>query len=74
MLAGDTHGGQARLPFMGELVRIKRRGIWRSAGMHRDARCGSTSIAGLGAEGGILRFRFACRPEITVIDVRGVPE
>lgn len=69
MLAGDTHGGQARLPLLGELVRIKRHGIWRSAGMHREGAMWLYVHRGLGAEGGIPRFRFACRPEIAVLDL-----
>lgn len=71
MLAGDTHGGQARLPWMGELVRIKRRGLWRSAGMHHEGSMWLYVNRGIGEEGGIPRFRFACRPEITVIDLNG---
>jgi uncharacterized protein len=67
MLAGDTHGGQARLPLLGEVVRISRRGIWRSSGMHREGSMWLYVNRGLGGEGGIPRFRFGCRPEITVL-------
>jgi len=67
MLAGDTHGGQARLPWLGELVRIKRRGYWKSSGMHRESSMWLYVNRGLGNEGGLPRFRWGCRPELSVI-------
>lgn len=71
MLAGDTHGGQSWLPLVGEVVRITRRGFWRSRGMHREGRLRLYVNRGIGNEGGIPRFRFLCRPEIAVIELRG---
>ncbi|HEY5958854.1 MAG TPA: metallophosphoesterase [Polyangiaceae bacterium] len=66
MLAGDTHGGQVKLPLFGELVRITRRNFWRSNGMHREGSMWLYVNRGIGGEGGIPLFRFACRPEIAL--------
>lgn len=71
MLAGDTHGGQARLPGLGELVRLRRRGFWRSSGMHREGSMWLYVNRGLGGEGGLPRFRFNCRPEVSLIVIEG---
>lgn len=71
MLAGDTHGGQARLPLLGEVVRIARRGFWRKSGMHREGSLWLYVTRGVGTEGGVPRFRFACRPEISVLRFEG---
>jgi len=71
MLAGDTHGGQARLPFLGEVVRITRHGYWQSRGMHRLKNMWLYVNRGIGNEGGVPRFRFDCRPEIAVIELTG---
>jgi uncharacterized protein len=69
MLSGDTHGGQVRLPLLGELVRVASHGVWFSAGMHRVGSMWLYVNRGLGAEGGIPRFRFNCRPEIAVLQL-----
>jgi uncharacterized protein len=67
MLAGDTHGGQVRLPLLGEVVRIERHGFWRSSGMHRERSMWLYVSRGLGNEAHAPRIRFACRPEIGVL-------
>lgn len=70
-LAGDTHGGQMRLPLLGELVRISRSGVWESAGLHKKNDMWLYVNRGIGMEGGgAPRVRFGCRPEIAVIDIR----
>lgn len=71
MLAGDTHGGQARLPLLGEVVRVVRRGTWRPSGLQHEGPLWLYVNRGLGNEGRIPRFRFACRPEIGVLEFVG---
>jgi predicted MPP superfamily phosphohydrolase len=70
-LAGDTHGGQVRLPLLGELVRINRMGRYWAAGAHALPGGGTLYVnRGLGMEGGSApRMRFRCRPEITLIEI-----
>ncbi len=69
-LAGDTHGGQIRLPLLGPLIRIHRMGIWYPAGLHRVESTWLYVNRGIGMEGGrVPRARFMCRPEIAVIDL-----
>ena len=70
VLAGDTHGGQARLPFLGELVRLSRFGNYREAGLHRLGPSVLYITRGIGMEGGAApRARFLCRPEVTLIEI-----
>jgi uncharacterized protein len=69
MLAGDTHGGQSWLPGLGEVVRLARHGVWRSRGEHQEGGMWLYVNRGIGNEGGIPRFRFGCRPEISVISL-----
>jgi predicted MPP superfamily phosphohydrolase len=72
-LAGHTHGGQVRIPGVGAIVRMSKRGY--DAGLYT---MGDTSLyvnRGLGAEGGPLpEFRLFCRPEVTLIDVEEAVE
>jgi predicted MPP superfamily phosphohydrolase len=68
VLAGHTHGGQVRLPGVGALVtncdlpREQVRGLsrWGSSWLHVSAGLGTSKYA---------PFRFACRPEASVLDV-----
>ena len=68
LLAGHTHGGQVRLPGVGALVtncdlpREQVRGLsrWGSSWLHVSAGLGTSKYA---------PFRFACRPEASVLDV-----
>ena len=70
VLAGDTHGGQVRLPFVGPLVRISRYGRYRDIGLHRVGKTWLYINRGIGMEGGRApRVRFRCRPEITLIEI-----
>lgn len=68
LLAGHTHGGQVRLPGVGALVNncdlplSQSRGLstWRGARLHVSP--------GLG-HGRFAPFRFACRPEATILEI-----
>ena len=69
-LAGDTHGGQVRLPLLGPLVRISRFGTHYDAGLHRTGGGLLYVNRGIGMEGGgAPRVRFLCRPEIAVLEL-----
>jgi len=72
-LAGDTHGGQIRLPFIGPITTFGKaprswsRG-YRSIGLTR-----LNVSAGIGCmhhSNGLPSIRFNCPPEITVIELR----
>ena len=68
LLAGHTHGGQVRLPGVGALVtncdlpRDQLRGLsrWGSSWLHVSAGLGTSKYA---------PFRFACRPEASLLTV-----
>jgi predicted MPP superfamily phosphohydrolase len=68
LLAGHTHGGQVRLPWVGALVtncdlpRDRVRGLsrWGSSWLHVSAGLGTSKYA---------PFRFACRPEASLLEV-----
>lgn len=68
VLAGHTHGGQVRLPGIGALVgncdlpldRVRGASRWDGAWLHVTPGMGQSRYA---------PFRFACRPEATVIDL-----
>jgi predicted MPP superfamily phosphohydrolase len=68
-LVGDSHGGQMRLPGLGELIRLARHGVWKAAGLHREGNRTLYVNRGIGMEGGLPRVRFRCRPEITLLDL-----
>jgi uncharacterized protein len=71
LVAGHTHGGQVRLPFVGPLITL--------SAVPRSHAAGTTHLAGgrtLVVSRGIgmerhnaPRLRFLCRPEIVIIDV-----
>jgi uncharacterized protein len=67
VLAGHSHGGQVRLPFLGALWLPPETGPfvqgWYTSGSSR-------LYVSRGVGTSIFRLRFLCRPEIAVIDVR----
>lgn len=70
-LAGHTHGGQVRLPWVGPVVTLSAAPRAWARGMHR---VGGTSLnvsAGIGAEraAGLPPIRLNCPPEVTLIEV-----
>ena len=72
VVAGHTHGGQVRLPLVGALVtnsQLPRRlasGMFRMGGslVHVSPGLGTSKYA---------PFRFLCRPEATLLELRGAP-
>jgi predicted MPP superfamily phosphohydrolase len=72
IVAGHTHGGQVRLPLVGALVtnsHIPRR---MARGLHRLGRSFLHVSGGVGTSK-YAPFRFLCRPEATVIELRPAP-
>lgn len=71
-LAGHTHGGQIRLPFLGAIVTNSRYGRRYASGLFQEGGTTMYVSRGLGFEGGSQpRARFLCRPEIVSIDLSG---
>jgi uncharacterized protein len=75
VLAGHTHGGQVRAPLVGALVNNTDLPLRHSRGLSRpDGGVWLHVSAGLG-HSRYAPFRFACRPEATILDlVPGPPE
>jgi uncharacterized protein len=72
LLAGDTHGGQIRLPGIGPLLRIRRwSGDFVHTGLHELPGGLRMYVSqGVGMEGGsVPRVRFLVPPEIAVLDL-----
>lgn len=65
-LAGHTHGGQVRLPFLGALIVPTRYGNKYSLGLIEKN--GKKMIVTKGIGNSILPIRFNCPPEIVVIE------
>jgi uncharacterized protein len=73
-LAGHTHGGQVRAPFYGALVTMSKFDKKYEMGRYQ---VGPTILyvnRGIGFESSAPRVRFACRPEVAVIDIVGTGE
>jgi uncharacterized protein len=74
LVAGHTHGGQIRLPFIGAIITKCRSPRSRVAGLTELPGGNKLLVTrGVGMERGYApRLRFFCRPELMVIDL--VPE
>jgi predicted MPP superfamily phosphohydrolase len=69
-LAGHTHGGQVRFPFLGAVITLSAYGRKYATGLHTLGPTTLYTSRGLGMEGLHLpRARFLCPPEIVVIDL-----
>lgn len=69
-LAGHTHGGQIRLPFLGPVVTYSMYGSRYAAGLFQEGDTTMYVSRGLGFEGSWLpRARFLCPPEIVSIEL-----
>ena len=69
ILSGHTHGGQVQVPFVGPPV-LPVRNRRRYEGIHQVG--GSWLYINRGL-GWLLKVRFACRPEITLLSLRVAP-
>lgn len=68
LLAGHTHGGQVRFPPIGAVVANCDLPLRQARGLSRWGRAWLHVSPGLGASP-YTPFRFACRPEATLLDV-----
>ena len=71
LVAGHTHGGQVRLPWIGPLVTLSQVPRSWAAGLTDLPGGGKLLVSrGIGMErAGAPRLRFLCRPQLVVIDV-----
>ena len=71
LLAGHTHGGQVRLPFIGPVIMVSRVPRAWAAGITRLAPGQHLIVSrGIGMERrNAPRLRFLCRPELLIIDL-----
>jgi predicted MPP superfamily phosphohydrolase len=67
MLAGHTHGGQVRLPWVGPLVAPSRFGVKYASGEFYEAPTLMHVSRGLSS---LQPLRFGCPPEITILVLR----
>ncbi|MCL5961641.1 MAG: metallophosphoesterase [Chloroflexi bacterium] len=67
VLAGHTHGGQVRLPFVGAVTSRTRHRVPIVGGAKRVGRAWLHVSPGLGAS---VPLRFLCPPEVTLIELR----
>jgi predicted MPP superfamily phosphohydrolase len=73
VLAGHTHGGQVRLPFVGALTTRCRLGTYYDYGRFPFAAANSRGLTTLYINAGVgtsvLPLRFWCPPRYAVIDI-----
>lgn len=76
MLAGHTHGGQVALPLLGPLVTLSRAAHRVASGGLSEVRGVPVNVSrGTGLErGSAPQIRFLCPPEMSVLDLAGVPK
>jgi hypothetical protein len=67
LLSGHTHGGQVVVPFLGSPVIPSRYGMKYAGGLCRGPRCLVYVTRGVGTVGPPVRF--ACRPEVNVLEL-----
>jgi predicted MPP superfamily phosphohydrolase len=72
LVAGHTHGGQVRLPFVGALVTNSAMPRRLAGGLHRVGGAIVHTSPGLGTSK-YAPFRFLCRPESTLLRLRRRP-
>ena len=70
LLAGHTHGGQVRVPLVGALTANCDLPLRQARGASRHRGRWLHVSAGLG-HGRYAPFRFACRPEVTLLELTG---
>ncbi|NIS70167.1 MAG: hypothetical protein GTO12_14865 [Proteobacteria bacterium] len=68
VVAGHTHGGQVRLPFIGALYARTSLGREFAAGLFEFSGTALYVTRGIGTS--FIPFRFLCRPEITVFHLK----
>jgi predicted MPP superfamily phosphohydrolase len=75
VLAGHTHGGQVRLPFLGALTTRSSLGPYFDRGLFYFAAPNATGVTALYINSGVgmslLPIRFLCPPSFAVLDVGG---
>ena len=69
IVAGHTHGGQVRLPFVGALTTNSTMPRRLASGLIRIGPCWMSLSPGLGTSK-YAPFRFWCRPEATLLELR----